>query len=79
LVNYRPEYRHGWGSKTYCTQLHLAPLDKEQAEELLTFLLGNDVSLKTLGRLILAKTEGTPFFMEEVVQTLVEGNRSVGL
>ncbi len=72
LTNYRPEYRHEWGQKTYYTQLHLAPLGKEEAEELLTFLLGNDASLKALKQLILAKTEGTPFFMEEVVQTLVE-------
>ena len=38
LVNYRPEYRHEWGSKTYYTQLRLAPLGKEEAEELLTSL-----------------------------------------
>jgi predicted ATPase len=39
---------------------------------LLTALLGNDGSLTALKRLILAKTEGTPFFMEEVTQTLAE-------
>jgi predicted ATPase len=72
LVNYRPEYRHEWGSKTYYSQLRLAPLGKEEAEELLTFLLGNDASLTALKPLILEKTEGTPFFMEEVVQTLAE-------
>ena len=42
LVNYRPEYQHEWGRKTYYTQLRLAPLGKEEAEELLSFLLGND-------------------------------------
>ena len=26
LINYRPEYQHGWGSKTYYTQLRLDPL-----------------------------------------------------
>src|SRR5437867_12940299 len=72
LVNYRPEYRQEWGSKTYYTQLRLAPLGKDEAQELLTFLLGNDTELKSLKQLILDKTEGTPFFMEEVVQTLVE-------
>ena len=72
LVNYRPEYRHEWGTKTYYTQLRLAPLGKAEAEELLTFLLGSDTSLAQLKPLILARTEGTPFFMEEVVQTLVE-------
>src|SRR5262249_16732305 len=72
LVNYRPEYRHGWGQKTYYTQLRLASLGKAEAEELLAFLVGNDSVLKPLKQLILEKTEGTPFFLEEVVQTLVE-------
>jgi predicted ATPase len=71
-VNYRPEYRQEWGQKTYYTQLRLSPLGREEAEELLTFLLGNDTSLQALQQLILAKTEGAPFFMEEVVQTLAE-------
>ena len=35
LVNYRPEYQHGWGSKTYYTQLRLDPLPPESADELL--------------------------------------------
>src|SRR4030095_1725919 len=72
LVNYRPEDRHAWGQKPYYTQLRLAPLGKAEAEELLAFLLGNDTALKPLKQLILEKTEGTPFFLEEVVQTLVE-------
>ena len=72
LVNYRPEYRHDWGTKTYYTQLRLTPLGKEEAEELLTSLLGSDTSLTALKPLILERTEGTPFFMEEVVQTLAE-------
>jgi hypothetical protein len=40
LVNYRPEYRHGWGGKTYYSQLRLDPLAPERAEELLETLLG---------------------------------------
>ncbi|MBI3757158.1 MAG: AAA family ATPase [Deltaproteobacteria bacterium] len=72
LTNYRPEYRHEWGQKTYYTQLRLAPLGAAEAEELLTFLLGNDVSLTPVKQLILDKTQGTPFFMEEIVQDLFE-------
>jgi predicted ATPase len=78
LVNYRPEYRHEWGTKTYYSQLRLAPLGKTEAEELLTFLLGTDPSLQPVKHLILAKTEGTPFFMEEVVQTLAEEGALAG-
>ncbi|MBI3756407.1 MAG: hypothetical protein HY267_00370, partial [Deltaproteobacteria bacterium] len=88
LTNYRPEYRHEWGQKTYYTQLRLAPLGREEAEEFLDELLGEtrsrlprgerdrervtDTSLHALKQLILEKTQGTPFFMEEIVQELVE-------
>jgi predicted ATPase/class 3 adenylate cyclase len=78
LVNYRPEYRHEWGQKTYYTQLRLAPFGKAEAEEFLTFLLGHDPTLTALKHQILTKTEGTPFFMEEVVQTLVEDGTLAG-
>src|SRR5262249_8670722 len=72
LVHYRPEYRPEWGTKTYHPQLRLAPLGKDDAEELLTLLVGQETALRPLKQLILTKTEGTPFFMEEVVQTLAE-------
>src|SRR5262245_42641698 len=72
LVNYRPEYRPQWGQKTYYTQLRLAPLGREEAEELLSALLGTAPGLKDLKHRIVEKTDGTPFFMEEVVQTLAE-------
>jgi class 3 adenylate cyclase/predicted ATPase len=72
LVNYRPEYRHGWGSKTYYAQLRLDPLGQEGAEELLGALLGDDVALQPLRRLIIEKTHGNPFFMEETVQVLLD-------
>jgi predicted ATPase/class 3 adenylate cyclase len=100
LTNYRPEYRHEWGQKTYYTQLRLAPLGKAEAEEFLDVLLGapsspqpsplggegasplpngerarervTDNNLHALKQLILDKTQGTPFFMEEIVQELRE-------
>jgi predicted ATPase len=85
LVNYRPEYRQEWGSKTYYTQLRLAPFGRAEAEEFLDALVGapavgvnHDSPLKLLKCLILEKTEGTPFFMEEVVQTLAEEGVLVG-
>jgi class 3 adenylate cyclase len=72
LVNYRPEYSHPWNSKTYYTQLRLDPLGKESAEEMLSALLGDSNDLIPLKRLIIERTEGTPFFMEEIVQALFE-------
>jgi predicted ATPase len=72
LVNYRPEYSHQWNSKTYYTQLRLDPLGRESAEEMLAALLGDGKDLLPLKRLIIERTEGTPFFMEEIVQALFE-------
>jgi class 3 adenylate cyclase/tetratricopeptide (TPR) repeat protein len=72
LVNYRPEYRHAWGSKTYYRQLRIDPLPPESAEELLGGLLGNHAGLQPLKRLLIERTEGNPFFLEESVRTLVE-------
>ena len=40
LVNYRPEYQHSWGSKTYYAQLRLDPLPPASAAEVLAALLG---------------------------------------
>jgi class 3 adenylate cyclase/tetratricopeptide (TPR) repeat protein len=78
LVNYRPEYQHGWGSKTYYTQLRLDPLPPVSAEAFLHALLGDDASLAPLTRLLSARTGGNPFFLEESVRTLVETQVLVG-
>ena len=78
LVNYRPEYQHGWGSKTFYTQLRLDPLLPASADELLRALLGDDCSLVPLAPLLIARTAGNPFFLEESVRTLVETGVLVG-
>jgi class 3 adenylate cyclase/tetratricopeptide (TPR) repeat protein/ribosomal protein L40E len=72
LVNYRPEYSHQWGNKTYYTQLRLDPLGRESADEMLSILLRDGAELGPLKRLIIERTEGNPFFMEEIVQALFE-------
>ena len=72
LVNYRPEYSHQWNSKTYYTQLRLDPLGKQSADEMLSALLGDGADLAQLKRVIIDKTEGNPFFMEETVQVLLD-------
>jgi class 3 adenylate cyclase/tetratricopeptide (TPR) repeat protein len=78
LVNYRPEYQHAWGSRTYYTQLRLDPLPPESAEQLLAALLGPDTSLEALKRALIARTEGNPFFLEESVRSLAETGSLLG-
>jgi class 3 adenylate cyclase len=78
LVNYRPEYQHAWGNKTYYTQLRLDPLPPASADAFLQALLGNDPGLAPLKRLLIERTAGNPFFLEETVRTLVETGVLVG-
>ncbi|MGH8070976.1 MAG: ATP-binding protein [Candidatus Entotheonellia bacterium] len=78
LVNYRPDYQHTWGSKTYYSQLRLDPLPPASAEALLQALLGDDPSLAPLTPILIARTEGNPFFLEESIRTLVETQVLVG-
>jgi class 3 adenylate cyclase/tetratricopeptide (TPR) repeat protein len=77
LVDYRPEYSHLWSNKTYYTQLRLDPLGNESADEMLESLLGDSEDLEPLKRLIIEKTEGNPFFMEEMVQVLLDDSALV--
>ena len=72
LVNYRPEYQHSWGSRTYYRQLRTDPLPSATAAELLGSLLGPDSALVPLNDLLVERTEGNPFFAEEAVRALVE-------
>ena len=78
VVNYRPEYQHGWGSKTFYTQLRIDPLPVESAHELLTDILGRGAGLRQLTELLIERTEGNPFFLEETVRALVETGALVG-
>jgi class 3 adenylate cyclase/tetratricopeptide (TPR) repeat protein len=78
LVTYRPDYRHGWGSKTYYSQLRLDALPPESAAELLQALLGGAPDLEPLKQTLIARTDGNPFFLEESVRTLVETKALVG-
>jgi predicted ATPase/class 3 adenylate cyclase len=72
LVNYRPEYNHAWGSKTYYRQLRIDPLPPEGAEKLLDALLGPDADLGPLKRLLIERTEANPLFLEESARALAE-------
>ena len=76
LVNYRPEYRPSWSSKTYYSRLRLDALPPESAGEMLDSLLGNAAALDPLKALLVRR--GNPFFLEETVRTLVETKVLVG-
>jgi class 3 adenylate cyclase/tetratricopeptide (TPR) repeat protein len=72
LVNFRPDYQYAHGRSSRSHQLRIDPLPPERAEELLEALLGSDPSLERLKRLLIQRTEGNPFFLEESARTLIE-------
>jgi class 3 adenylate cyclase/tetratricopeptide (TPR) repeat protein len=78
LVSYRPEYRHNWHSKPCYTQVRIGPLERDGVENLLNALLGYDVTLLPLKRLLAERTAGNPFFLEESVRSFVETKALVG-
>ena len=78
LVNYRPEYRHGWGSLAHYTQRRGDPLEAAGAEELLSALLGEAAELSELRRRLLEASEGNPLFLEESVRNLVDADVLAG-
>ena len=72
VANFRPEFTAGWMRHSYYRQLPLGPLRDEAVVELIGGLLGVDLSLAPLLRVVVDSTGGNPFFVEEVVRTLVE-------
>jgi class 3 adenylate cyclase/tetratricopeptide (TPR) repeat protein len=72
LLNYRPEFADPWANRSYASRLRIEPLRPQSAGELLADLLGADESLGPLRELLIERTEGNPFFLEESVRELVE-------
>ena len=72
IVNFRPEYEPSWTGPPDYHPISLGPLGQTNTEELLRDLAGDDSSLGGLGKLIHERTEGNPFFIEEIVRELVE-------
>jgi adenylate cyclase len=78
LTNFRPEFSPPWAAHSYYRQLPLSPLDPDAVGRLLVALLGGDVSLSAFAQLISETTAGSPFFVEEVVRSLVEDGTLTG-
>ena len=78
LVNYRPEYRHSWEGKSHYSEVRLEALPQESLAQLLDTLVGNDPALEPLRQLLIARTGGNPFFLEESVRALRETKGLVG-
>ena len=72
LATYRSDYQDEWGARGQYRQVRLKPLLHEGIEQLLRDLLGTEPALFSVKRLLMDRAEGNPFFLEEIVRTLVE-------
>ncbi len=78
VMNYRPEFEHDWDGREGFSEISLQPLAPPAARELLGTLLGQDRSLAPLHDLLIERSNGNPFFLEEIVRTLAETKAIVG-
>ena len=70
IFTYRPEYVHTWGAKSYHSQVTLNRLSNLESLAMVTNLLATEEIDRHLEDLILEKTEGVPFFIEELIKSL---------
>jgi len=70
IFTYRPEFVHTWGGKSYHNQVNLNRLSNRETLAMAAYILGTEVMGEDLQELILNKTEGIPFFVEEFMKSL---------
>jgi len=70
IFTYRPEFVHTWGAKSYHSQVMLNRLSNRESLSMISHLLGTEELDKDLAEFILEKTEGVPFFIEELIKSL---------
>jgi class 3 adenylate cyclase len=72
VVNFRPGFAAPLMQRSHYRQINMPPLPPAQAAILLQDHFGNDPSLALLSRNIIERAQGNPFFLEELVNALVE-------
>jgi tetratricopeptide (TPR) repeat protein len=70
LFTYRPEFVHTWGAKSYHSQVNLNRFSNRECLMMVSHLLETEELDKDLEEFILEKTEGIPFFIEELIKSL---------
>ncbi len=70
LLTYRPEFAQTWNNRSYCRQLNLNRLSNSESRAMVHHILGTEDLERDLEELIVQKTEGIPFFIEEFIESL---------
>ncbi|WP_369719739.1 adenylate/guanylate cyclase domain-containing protein [Bradyrhizobium sp. LLZ17] len=72
VVNFRPGFSAPLTQRSHYRQINMRPLSPSQAAVLVQDHVGGDTSLALLGRNIVERAQGNPFFLEELIKALVE-------
>ena len=72
LFNFRHDYAAPWMQRTHYRQISLSALNRSETDQMLAGLLGKDSSLALVSRHIAERAQGNPFFIEELVHSLIE-------
>ena len=71
VLTSRPEFRPPWAPRSYVTQLTLPRMPRRQSEEMVLRVTGGKpVPAEVLAQIV-AKTDGIPLFIEELVKTIL--------
>ncbi|MEV6968638.1 AAA family ATPase [Hamadaea sp. NPDC051192] len=69
VVTYRPGFADPWAARTYHSLLRAEPLHDSDSLAILDHLAGDDPTVRAWKSAVLARTDGTPLFAEEVVRS----------
>jgi class 3 adenylate cyclase/tetratricopeptide (TPR) repeat protein len=72
VVNFRPGFAAPLTQRSHYRQINMRPLSPAQSAALLQDHVGADPSLALLSRNIVERAHGNPFFLEELINALVE-------
>lgn len=72
LITFRPEFVHAWKAKGYFTLIPISPLSLEDFFALASSILGKDPSMDRLKHKLIDRCYGNPFFLEEMIHSLID-------
>jgi class 3 adenylate cyclase/tetratricopeptide (TPR) repeat protein len=78
LLSYRPGQTYPWETLSFSHRLQVTPLPRDASVSLFTALVGTDPAVATLAPVVCEQSGGNPFFLEEIVQSLIETGTLAG-
>ncbi len=71
---YRPEYAHARSIENFGDVINLSRFSKEESKALMRIQLEADIIPDKIEEIILTRSEGNPFYLQEMIKTLLDKN-----